>query len=304
MRTRYKLIGLLLLVLGVLGALTIWLAQSDIAIFNPAGQVAEKQRNLIIFGSALSLLIVLPVFAMTFYIAWKYRAGNKKAEYKPDWDHSRLAESIWWLVPLALIIVLSVVTYKSSHDLDPFKPLASDTKPLNIQVVAMEWKWLFIYPEQNMATVNFVQFPENTPVTFTITSDAPMNSFWIPRLGGQIYAMSGMSTKLHLEASEQGTFSGVSANLSGAGFAGMQFTAKASSQADFDAWVQEAKRTPHPLNVDSYNELATPSTYNRPTYYSSAESDLYDTILMKYMDPAQSPLHSQASGGHGHGDGE
>ena len=135
-------------------------------------------------GGGLSLIVVIPVYIMLFLFAWKYREGNTKAKYSPDWDHSALLETIWWTVPLLLITILSVVTWNSSHDLDPFRPLNSSVKPVKIQVVALQWKWLFIYPEQNIASVNYVEFPVNTPVDFEITADAPMNSFWIPQVGG------------------------------------------------------------------------------------------------------------------------
>jgi cytochrome o ubiquinol oxidase subunit 2 len=276
----------LLLFLGVVGAATLFLINSDIALLEPTGTVAEQQRNLLVIGSLLSLIIVVPVFGLTFFIAWKYREGNKKAKYQPEWDRSKLVESIWWGVPLALILVLSIIAWKSSHDLDPFKELESDKKPLTVQVVALQWKWLFIYPEQGIASVNFVQFPEDRPVTFKITSDAPMNSFWIPKLGGQIYAMAGMETKLHLMASQTGSYEGSSANISGEGFAGMKFTAKASSEADFKAWADSVKQTAgHTLDQEEYAQLAEPSKNNPVAYYSSVEQGLFDTVIMKYMTP-------------------
>jgi cytochrome o ubiquinol oxidase subunit 2 len=260
---------------------------NDIAVLNPSGEIAQKQLNLIIFTSALSLLIVIPVFAMTAYIVWKYRVTNTtpKTKYNPDWDHSRSAEAIWWLIPLFLISILAVVTWKSSHDLDPYKSLVSDKKPITVQVVALQWKWLFIYPEQDIASVNFLQFPKDTPVDFKITADAPMNSFWIPKLGGQVYAMSGMQTELHLMADQAGDYPGASANISGDGFAGMKFTARASSQADFDKWVQTAKSSPNALDSKAYNQLAKPSKNNKPAYYSSSEKGIYATVMMKYMMP-------------------
>lgn len=265
------------LVLGLL----IW--GTNVAVLNPAGPIAAEQRELIIIASLLSLFVVVPVFWLTFFIAWKYRASNKKATYRPDWDHHRGIETLWWVVPLALITVLSVITWRSSHQLDPFRPLASDKKPLTIQVVALQWKWLFIYPEQNIATVNFLQFPEDTPINFVITSDAPMNSFWIPQLGGQIYAMTGMSTKLHVLTDQAGEYRGVSANLSGAGFADMVFTAKSTDKTDFERWVNRIKTAPEGLNSRSYHALAKPSTRNFASEYASVEQGLYDTVVTKYM---------------------
>jgi len=270
---------------------------TNVAVFNPQGPIAREQLDLIIVTSLLSLIVVLPVFALTFYIVWKYRATNtsgKKAPYRPDWDRHRGIEAVWWLVPFVLIGILSVVIWKSSHDLDPYKPLASDKKPVTVQVIALDWKWLFIYPEQNIASVNHVQFPVDTPVNFRLTADAPMNSFWIPQLGGQVYAMAGMQTKLHLMADKIGSYQGSSANISGEGFAGMTFTAKASSQKDFDAWVRSVKKAEDRLDAQSYEALAKPGKNHPVTYYASSEKGLYDTVIMKYMVPKDTQEGEQA----------
>lgn len=252
------------------------------AVLHPAGLIGEKQRNLLIFGCLLSVIIVVPVFIMTFVIVWKYRDG-RKAKYSPEWDHSHFYETLWWGIPCLIIVVLGIVAWKSSRDLDPFRAIDSNKKPLTIQVVALQWKWLFIYPEQHIATVNYAQFPEKTPIDFEITADAPMNSFWIPKLGGQIYAMSGMSTHLHLMADKASSYNGVSANISGKGFAGMKFMAVASSNQKFDDWIATVKQKNNILTDDVYNQLAQPSENHPIAYYSSARPGLYDTILMKYM---------------------
>lgn len=289
-----------LLILGVVAvALVLIVHGHNMGILDPKGEVAMRQRRLIIFGTLLSLLVVVPVYAMTFFIAWKYRASNHKAKYAPEFDRSRAAESTWWGVPMALILVLSVVTYVSSHALDPGKALASNKKPLTIQVVALPWKWLFIYPQQNIATVNFVEFPKGTPITFDITSDAPMNSFWIPQLGGQIYAMSGMSTQLHLMANTAGDYKGSSANISGQGFAGMKFTARAAaSDSDFSQWVSTVKTSPLALNESVYAQLALPSENVPLKMYASTEPGLYETVIMKYMMPGMDiPITADANGG-------
>ena len=178
-----------------------------------------------------------------------------------------------------------MITWDSSHALDPYRPLSSNVKPLTIQVVALDWKWLFIYPKQDIATVNYVQFPANTPITFDVTSDAPMNSFWIPQLGGQIYAMPGMATELHLEASQNGSFDGSSANISGKGFSGMTFTAKATSSADFNAWVKTVQQAPQNLDAAAYVALAKPSENVPRAYYANADLTLYNQIIMQYMMP-------------------
>lgn len=254
-----------------------------IAMLNPKGWVAEQQKDLMWMAIWLMLLVVIPVFIMTGWIAWKYRASNTKADYSPDWDNSILAEAVWWGFPLLIITVLSFVTFTSTHALDPYKPLASETPPLRVQVIALQWKWLFIYPDQNIASVNWLQIPEKTPINFEITSDAPMNSFWIPELGGQIYAMSGMRTKLHLIADQQGEFHGSSANLSGVGFSGMRFTTKATSQKEFEEWIKQAQDSPQGLEEKSYEQLAIPSEYNKVETFTLKDPKLFDTILMKTM---------------------
>ncbi len=280
-----------LLVSGVVAAVW-WFTAKDVAILDAAGVIAREERGLLVFASLLSLLVVIPVFVLTYHVVWKYRAENKKARYEPDWDNNNKLEALWWGVPLALIIILSVVTWISSYRLDPFRPLVSDKKPLEIQVVALQWKWLFIYPEQNIASVNYVQFPEDRPVTFTITSDAPMNSFWIPELGGQIYAMSGMSTKLHLMADHPDEYRGVSANLSGEGFADMAFAARSSTQTSFDQWVQDIKNHDESelghiqtfLSPDVYETLRQPSVVKDDYLYAGVQPGLYDEIVNHYMD--------------------
>jgi cytochrome o ubiquinol oxidase subunit II len=260
-----------------------------LAVLSPQGLIAAKERSLIILATLLMLLVVVPVFILTFTIAWKYRAGNPKATYTPEWSHHTLLELTWWAIPCAIIGILAVITWTSSHDLDPFQPLDTATRPLTVQVVALQWKWLFIYPEQHIASLNQLEIPAGTPVSFEITSDAPMNSFWIPQLGGQVYAMSGMSTQLHLVADQPGTYRGVSANLSGRGFAGMSFTTKATSQAEFDQWVKAAQQSSRSLGLDAYGQLARPSEHDAPAVYRLTANDLYDRTIRKYMMPADQP---------------
>jgi cytochrome o ubiquinol oxidase subunit 2 len=278
-------------VLAAAGVIALLVSGNSVPVLEPKGFIADKERDLIIMATLLSLIVVLPVFVLTALIAWKYRAGNKKAKYKPERDGSRLLESIWWGVPLVLIIILSVIIYRSSHQLDPFQPIQSEVKPLTIQVIALQWKWLFIYPEQQIATVNFVQFPEDRPVNFDITADAPMNSFWIPSLGGQVYAMSGMSTSLHLMADNPGDYRGSSANISGKGFADMNFTARVSTESEFDLWVESVKMRAQTLNMNEYHRLAKPDSVAEPIYYGESEPGLYRTILEDYMKPGDHSDH-------------
>jgi cytochrome o ubiquinol oxidase subunit II len=281
----------LMIILGVIlatiaASAAVWyISGLKIELLEPRGIVAFKQYNLLVFTTLLGFVVVIPVFVMAVAIAWRYREGNTKAKYTPNVSTNRLAETIWWGIPIILIAILSVVTWTSTHDLDPHKPLESQSKPVKIQVIALDWKWLFIYPEQNIATVNYIQFPVNRPVNFEITADAPMNSFWIPQLGGQIYAMSGMTTKLHLNANEIGSYTGKSANISGEGFADMKFIAKASSKSDFDAWVNKVQQSDKKLTQETYNELLKKSIDAPVTYYASSTEGLYDTIVMKYMMP-------------------
>jgi cytochrome o ubiquinol oxidase subunit 2 len=276
-KLKYAFYFLVLFGIAAIGLLFIY--SDGVSVLSPQGMIGEKQRDLLMLSTYIMLFVVVPVFILTFFICWKYRASNKKATFNPDWDHSHIAEAVWWGFPLVIIIILSVITWKACHELDPSKPLASDTKPLKVQVVALQWKWLFIYPEQGIATVNFLEFPEKTPIEFEITSDAPMNSFWIPDLGGQIYAMAGMRSKLHLIANAEGTYRGFSSNISGKGFSGMTFMAKSTTRDEFDQWVASVKQAP------GYDQLAKPSEYNSPANYSLSEPGLFNWIIMKYMMP-------------------
>lgn len=267
-------------------ALFTYLRGHTVAVLSPRGVVANQERSLGFTAVGLGMIVIIPVYILTVVISLKYRENSKRPKkYTPTWDHSVWLEGLWWAIPLGIITILSVITWRSSYALDPFKPLESNTKPLTVQVVALDWKWLFIYPEQKVASVNQVQLPLNTPITFDITSDSVMNSFWIPQLGGQIYAMPGMSTQLHLMAGKAGTYNGSSANISGNGFAGMAFTAKAEPLRDFDEWVSKAAKSPGTLTLSTYNKLAQPSKNNPIETYSLGTSNLYDYIVMKYMEP-------------------
>lgn len=283
MENRYKFFGGIFLGLVLLGLFIFFLLNSDAAVLNPQGIIGLEQKNLMVISVWLILIVVAPVIILTFAFAWRYREGNKKALYAPLWDKNRFAELVWWGIPIILIFCLSVMTWKASHQLDPYKPIVSNRETLVIEVVALEWKWLFIYPEQGIATINYVRFPEKTPVLFKITADAPMNSFWIPRLGGQIYAMPGMTTKLYLLASEIGIFRGSSANFSGKGFSGMTFNAEATSFTDFESWIQGVKKSSPRLNFEQYEQLALPSQNDVPTSYALEGGDFFYRILMNTL---------------------
>lgn len=266
--------------------LVLLLSGCKLAILDPKGLIAAQEKHILVISVVLMLIVVVPVIFLTFYFAWTYREGNAKANYAPKWAHSTLIEIICWSVPCIIVGILGVITWNTSHTLDPYKPLSSKNKPpITIQAIALDWKWLFIYPDQHIATVNFIQFPVGVPVQFLITAIGAMNSFQIPQLGGQIYAMAGMQTKLHLIADELGDYRGISSNFSGNGFSEMKFIARASSQKDFDQWVKKVKQSPEKLNKRTYNALAQPSENNPMKYYSSANPDIYKALLMKSMMP-------------------
>jgi len=255
----------------------------NMGILDPKGVMARQEKELIIMAVLLMLIVVIPVFIMTIAFTWKYRADNTNAKYTPTVDHNTLEEFIWWAIPCAIILVLATITWKSSHELDPYRPLVSDVKPIEIQVVALNWKWLFIYPEEGIATVGYVEFPVNTPVNFHITADAPMNSFWMPQLAGQVYAMAGMDTQLHVMADQVGVYRGVSSNFSGDGFSGMRFDAHAVSTSDFNQWNIAAHQGTLSLTESTYQQLVEPSSPKAIETYSAVDSGLYNNIITKYM---------------------
>lgn len=294
---KYKLTLIVAVFLILFVTLLVWLTHGHtVALLQPKGTIGMQQRNLLYFALTLSMIVIIPVYILTIFIATKYRADNHKAKYDPEWDHNRKLEAVWWGIPFAIILILSIVTWNSSHALDPFKSLKSSTKPMTIQVVALQWKWLFIYPEQHIATVNYVRFPVNTPIDFEITADAPMNSFWIPQLGGQVYAMPGMSTHLHLMASQAGSYDGSSANISGKGFSGMTFKALATDRQNFDTWAAATHKLPAGLDTVAYARLAQPSSNVPVNEYGKVDAGLYDTIVMKYMTPDASTTGTNVEG--------
>jgi cytochrome o ubiquinol oxidase subunit II len=264
----------------------VYFKELDVAVLNGAGRIALQQGRLLITATLMMLIVVIPALVLALIFAWRYGRGKGQSAYDPEWEHSVVGESIWWGVPCLIIVVLAVLTYRASYHLDPFRPLESATPPMTIQVVALDWKWLFLYPEQKIASVNFLQIPTHTPINFEITADAPMNSFWVPQLGGQIFAMPAMRTKLQLIAERAGDYRGSSANISGRGFAGMAFITRAGSVADFEAWVDSARASSRGLTFEEYRQLARPSEYHPVTTYRLEAEGLFNWILMKYMMPA------------------
>jgi len=266
-------------------AAIIILSGCDTILMDPKGAIGVEQKKLILTAIGLMLIVVIPVIFMTLAFAWKFRAKNKNSTYTPYWSHSNKIETIIWLVPIIIIAILAVITWQTSHKLDPYKPLVSDKKPINIEVISLDWKWLFIYPEQGIATVNELAFPINVPLNFKITSNSVMNSFFIPQLGGQIYAMAGMQTKLHLIANDAGKYKGISSSYSGEGFSGMKFTAIATpTETDFNRWVTQIKASPYTLNnTDDFDKLAQPSKNNPVKYFSNVKPTLFKEQINKFM---------------------
>jgi cytochrome o ubiquinol oxidase subunit 2 len=260
---------------------------STIDVLFPKGIIALEQRNLLFIIQLLMTLVIVPVYILTFVFSWKYSATNPKGKYDPDLVDSMLAEVIWWGLPIIIVIIISVLTWVKTHELDPFKPIQSDKKAMTIQVVALQWKWLFIYPEEKIASTNVLKFPEKTPIRFEIAADAPMNSFWIPRLAGQIYAMPGMKTELNLIADSAGVFRGSSANLSGEGFANMYFMTHSTSEEDFRQWVESAKQSSLTLDKETYKEIAKPSQDHPEDVYQLDDDTLFEHIVHKYMHPPE-----------------
>jgi cytochrome o ubiquinol oxidase subunit 2 len=292
MNSKYKIILPILLLIGVFAILLWYIAHVDPAVLHPQGPIGKKEAHLIYVTLGLSATVVIPVFVLLFVFILKYRDDNPATHhtYQPEWKHGRTAEIIWWIIPTIIITILAVIAWQSSHELDPYRPLDSNKPPLTIQVVSLDWKWLFIYPNEHVASVNLLEIPENTPIHFYLTSDAPMNSFWIPRLGGQIMTMPGMTTQLYLLASSTGAFNGYSANISGDGFAGMAFTVRSVSAKAFESWVETVKETGTPLDRTVYNELKQPSKYDPVAFYSPIADGLYQWIVTKYMTPTESDI--------------
>jgi cytochrome o ubiquinol oxidase subunit II len=272
------------------------LGACDWVVMSPAGDVAMQQRDLILVSTLLMLLIILPVMAMTVWFAWRYREKAQAKDYDPDWDHSTSLELLIWSAPLLIIIALGAITWTSTHLLDPYRPIERldaqrkvepAAKRLQVEVVAMDWKWLFIYPELGIATVNELAAPIDQPIEFKITSSTLMNSFFVPALAGQIYAMPGMQTVLHAVANKPGNFGGFSANYSGAGFSNMRFRFKAMDKAGFDQWVAQVKASGGKLDRATYVQLEQPSEKVPPMYFGGVEPKLFHAALNMCAQPGK-----------------
>jgi len=287
----------LLIIAAVAAAIAWYLQGKNVAVFNPQGTIASDEFNLIKFTLMLSAMVVIPVYIMLFAIAFRYRESNhekKKVKYTPDAPDMRWLEVIWWAIPIMIIGLLAVVTWVSTHQLDPYRAIDSNVKPLRVQVVVLQWKWLFIYPDYHVASVNQLKLPAETPVNFAITADGPMSTFWIPNLGSQIYAMPGMTSQLSLMADHAGSYPGYNTNINGTGYSDMYFKAEAlPTQQDFDQWAQSVTAKPDHKVLDwaSYTELARPSRTRDVTYYGLKDDNLYTEVVNKFME-AKTPAVS------------
>lgn len=273
---------------------------SKAVVLSPAGDIAAQQGNLVVTATLLMLIIIVPVILLTLLFAWKYRQSNTEAEYDPDWHHSTSLELVIWTVPLLIIIALGTLTWIATHKLDPYRPidridaqraLAADVKPLEVQVVALDWKWLFLYPEQGIATVNEVAAPVDRPILFKLTATSTMNAFYVPDLAGMIYAMPGMQTELNAIINKPGVFHGLASHYSGAGFSGMTFKFHGLGDAEFAQWVEKARAEGQPLDKGTYLELAKPSERNPVQRFSTVESGLYDKVLGRCVEDGQLCMH-------------
>jgi cytochrome o ubiquinol oxidase subunit 2 len=279
-------------------------------VLNPSGDVALQQRDLLIRSTWLMLLIIVPVMALTILFAWRYRQNNKSARYEPDWHHSTRLELVIWAAPLLIIICLGALTWLGTHLLDPYRPLgriAHDQpvteahKPLEVNVIALDWKWLFIYPEYGVATVNELAVPVNRPIAMRITAEHVMNSLYIPEIAGQVYAMPGMETKLHGVLNKPIQSEGFSANYSGAGFSGMKFKLHGVSDAEFDEWVAKARGSSEELTREVYLQLAKPSEKEPPRLFTYSDARLYHDILNRCVASGTTCMDKMMAGSHAHG---
>jgi cytochrome o ubiquinol oxidase subunit 2 len=281
----------------VLALLIPLLAGCKMVLLQPAGDLALQQRDVLLISTVLMLLIIVPVMALTVLFAWRYRQSNKDAEYAPDWHHSTALEVAIWAAPLVIIVALGAVTWMSTHILDPYRPLSrlapgrpvpAGVKPLKVEVVALDWKWLFIYPDLGIATVNELAAPVDVPLEFHITSSHQMNSFFIPALAGQIYAMPGMETPLHAVVNKVGVYEGFSANYAGAGFSDMKFSFRGVDQVGFDQWVQGIRARGGVLDRTRYIQLERPSEREPVRTFAAVEQDMFHAALMQCVDRPKS----------------
>jgi cytochrome o ubiquinol oxidase subunit II len=248
-------------------------------VLNPQGPVGADEKLILIDATGIMLAVVIPVILCTLAFAWWFRARNSRAQRRPDWEYSGRIEFVTWSIPALIVLFLSGIAWIGSHDLDPPKPLAGEAKPVEIEVISLDWKWLFIYPNEQVATVNELVIPVNAPVHFKLTSGSVMNSFFLPQLGSQIYTMAGMTTQLNLLASRTGTFSGLSAQFSGDGFSDMRFDVRAVAPEEYQAWLAATHAVTDRLDADRYARLAEPSRDDQPATFGQVAAGLFDAVV-------------------------
>ena len=274
---------------GIVRGFPLLLAGCQPAVLDPRGPVGLADKAILIDSLAIMLAIVLPTLAATFAFAWWFRASNTKAHYLPDWEYSGRIELIVWAIPLLVIILLGGVAWIGSHQLDPAEKLVSDKKPIEIQGVSLDWKWLFIYPEQHLASVNQLFVPAGTPIHFSLTSASVMNAFFVPQMGSMIYTMHGMTTQLNLSADQPGVFAGLSSHYSGDGFSDMHFDMHAVSDKDFAAWANAARSSGPSLDSTSYSKLEKQSMHVAPFLYRDVEPGLFEKVVSQQLPAAPGP---------------
>jgi len=260
-------------------------------VLDPKGPIGSTQRDLIVITTVLCSIIIVPVLIMTAVIGWRYRdRKGSKAKYKPNWDHNSKLEFTWWSIPIVIIIILAAITAKYTFELEPSKAMASTEEPVVIEVTSLDWKWLFTYPEEGIATVNYIKIPEDRPIRFQLTSDITMNSFWIPQLGGQLYTMSGMAMTLYLQADEPGTYFGTGANFTGKDFAQMTFDVDAVSDEEYAAWIDEVKATDNELTDEGFEKLRQRGTSD-VQLFSAFPEGLFQKVMTQFAVGGMSHHH-------------
>jgi cytochrome o ubiquinol oxidase subunit II len=284
---------------GLAAGASLLLGACNRGILDPVGPIAAQEKQLLINSTAIMLAIIIPTMIATVAFAWWFRAGNKKAKYLPDWEYSGAVEMVVWGIPILTIMLLGGITWIGSHNLEPSQPLKSDKPALKVDVVSLDWKWLFIYPDQGIATVNQLVVPAGTPVSYRLTSATVWNTFWIPQMGSMIYTMPRMTTRLNLQADRQGSFNGLSGHFSGDGFPGMQFQVRSVPPDQFAAWAEGARGQGPALDGRGYAELSRPSSYVKPTTYGAVAPGLFDAIVANRVppNPVPPPQHNQSVSG-------
>jgi cytochrome o ubiquinol oxidase subunit II len=277
LRWLLMLIGIFL-ILGLIGC-----QNHFVGVLNPKGLIAHTQRTLFFNTLALMLIVVLPVIVMSFTFVYHYQVSHRIKTYRPNWSHSLFLEALWWGIPIIIIIVLAVLTWKRTYQLDPYRRIVA-TEPLQIQAIALPWKWLFIYPKQNIAAINYLVIPVNKQVEFWFTTDnVPMSAFFIPQLGSQIYTMAGMRTRLHILATQTGNYEGLNTQYNGEGFSDMHFPVYVMEADQLQQWFQQIKKSTQHLTDAEYQHLLNPSIANPPQFYSGVVTDLFQTVIATYM---------------------